>query len=203
MVLMVSTLVLSSPSSDNIGGEIANGDLSNYLLKPVSYLKYWFARDLSSKLLNIIFATFEVSILWLLLKPNIQMSSNLAVFLGFILSCILAIVLNYLVSITTRFVAFWTPENTWGIAFVALVLQEILGGGIFPLDILPKFVNILLQFTPFPYLIYYPVAIFVGKIQGMELIRILGQTFIWIAVMLWLSNLVWRKGLKAYSSEGR
>ena len=49
-VLAIQTLVLSAPSSDNIGGEISSGDLGNYLLKPINYLKYWFTRDLSSKL---------------------------------------------------------------------------------------------------------------------------------------------------------
>lgn len=203
MVLLVSTLVLSSPSSDNIGGEIANGDLSNYLLKPVSYLKYWFTRDLSSKLLNIIFAFVEVTILWFLLKPEVQFPSNLVTLLAFIFSCLMAIVLYFFVNVTARLVSFWTPENTWGIAFVVLVLQEILGGGIFPLDILPKIVSTILQFTPFPYLIYYPAAIFLGKFQGWELIRILGQMGLWILIMSWLCRLTWRRGLMAYASEGR
>ncbi len=56
LVLVVQSFVLSAPSSDNIGSEIGSGDLSNFLLKPMGYLKYWFTRDLANKLLNIIFA---------------------------------------------------------------------------------------------------------------------------------------------------
>ena len=67
MVLIVQAVVTSSPSSDNIGGEIANGDLSNYLVKPLGYLKYWFTRDLASKSLNLFFAMFEIFLLWFLL----------------------------------------------------------------------------------------------------------------------------------------
>lgn len=48
LVLFVQTAIVSAPSADNIGGEIGTGDISNYLVKPLSYLKFWFTRDLAS-----------------------------------------------------------------------------------------------------------------------------------------------------------
>lgn len=203
VVLGVWTFVLSAPSSDNVGGEIANGDLSNYLVKPLGYLKYWFTRDLASKLLNLIFASLEITILWFIFRPPLQLPSDLLVGIIFLFFCGIAMTLYFFVNIFTKFVAFWVPENTWGITFVMLVLIEILSGGMFPLDVLPKWVGALLQFTPFPYLLYYPVAIFVGKITGLELLRITGQAIVWVLVMFLLTRLVWKKGLAAYASEGR
>lgn len=203
MVLAVSTLVLSAPSSDNIGGEIGSGDLSNYLVKPLSYLKYWFTRDLASKFLNMIFASGELSLLWLIFRPALQFPSGAEAVLGFVASCLLAMILYYFVTVSARFVAFWTPESTWGIAFVMIVLMEVLAGGIFPLDILPLWFSTALQFTPFPYLLYYPIAIFVGKISGLELLRILVQTGLWVILMFWVTKWIWRKGLEVYASEGR
>ncbi len=203
LVLVVQTVVLSAPSADNIGGEIGNGDLSNYLVKPMSYLKYWFTRDLASKLLNISFASVEAILLFIILSPTLQFPSKLLSFLGFLVSLTLAVILYFLVNVATKFVAFWTPENTWGITFLTLVLIEILAGGIFPLDVLPQGIKIVLQFTPFPYLVYFPIAIFVGKITGIEIIRVLVQASVWIIVMRYLVKLVWRRGLVAYSSEGR
>jgi len=55
LALFVNSLVASAPSNDNVGGEVSNGTLNNFLVKPIGYLRYWFTRDLSSKLLNIIF----------------------------------------------------------------------------------------------------------------------------------------------------
>lgn len=203
MVLAVQAIVLSSPSSDHMGGEIANGDLSNYLLKPVNYLKYWFTRDLASKLLNLMFAMAELTILWFIFKPVLKLPAGIEALFGFLISALLALGIYYFVNVSARFVAFWTPENTWGVAFVILIFLEILAGGIFPLDILPKSVNIILQFTPFPYLIYYPIAIFVGKITGVELLRILGQSLTWLVLMFFITKIIWHKGLKVYASEGR
>lgn len=203
MVLIVQTWVMSAPSSDSIGGEIGNGDLSNYLVKPLGYLKYWFTRDLASKLLNMVFAFFEISILWILFRPTIVIPTDLILIFGFLISCGLAIGIYYLVSVCSRFLAFWAPENTWGLAFLILVFMETLGGLIFPLNILPTPAYIALQFTPFPYLVYFPIAIFSGKIVGIELFRILTQSFIWLLVMLIFTKFLWKRGMMVYQASGK
>jgi ABC-2 type transport system permease protein len=203
MVLVVQSLVLSAPSADNIGGEIANGNLSNYLVKPISYMKYWFTRDLASKFLNIIFAIVEITILWILLKPQIVIFQNYISIIGWLIACALAIVIYFLISTASRFIAFWAPENTWGVAFLIIIFIEVVAGGIFPLDVLPKSMQVILQFTPFPYLIYYPIAIFVGKITGLEMVRILLQSAIWLIVLLIITSKVWKAGLRVYGAEGR
>lgn len=202
-VLVVSTLILASPSQDNIGGEISNGDLSNYLVKPVHYIKFWFTRDLSNKLLNLLFSFFEIWILWILLKPQLQISFDPIVWIGSVVSCILAIFLFFSLNILSKTIAFWIPEYTWGLTFVMLVFVETLSGAFFPIDVLPKLGQIAVQLTPFPYLIYYPVAIFIGKIQGFEILRVLIQSTIWFLIMACLTKYFWNKGLKVYGSEGR
>jgi ABC-2 type transport system permease protein len=203
LVLVIQSLILSAPSADNIGGEIGSGDLSNYLVKPVSYLKYWFTRDLSSKVLNLIFAAGEITLLWIVLQPQIYLSRDFLTWLLFLASCFSALLIYYFLNISTRFVAFWTPESTWGVSFLVIVFIEVISGMIFPIDILPNTGQVLLQFTPFPYLIFYPIAILVGKIQGWEAFRVLIQSFIWLFLLLKFSQVIWRKGLRIYGSEGR
>lgn len=203
MVLAVQSLALSAPSADHIGGEIANGDLSNYLVKPVGYLKYWFTRDVASKLLNLSFSIVEILVLWYLLQPAISISSNFLVWIFFFLSLCFAIVIYYFVSTCARFVAFWIPEFTWGLSFLILVFLEVFAGGIFPLNILPGWIYGLLQFTPFPYLVYFPIAIFSGKLEGLELFRILIQTLAWVIGMYYFTKYLWSRGMMAYQANGR
>lgn len=203
MVFVMGSIVLSAPSADNIGGEIGSGDLSNYLVKPLGYLKYWFARDIASKVLNLSFAVFEFTLMWFLLKPKLVFPTQPEIILGFFISTFVAICVYYLLSSLVRFIAFWTPENTWGLSFLLLVFIEVLAGGIFPLNILPNWVYLLLQVTPFPYLTYFPIAIFSGKIVDLELVRILIQSFAWLFLLLWLTKFVWKKGLMVYQASGK
>lgn len=203
LALVIQSVIFSSPSADHIGGEIASGALSNYLLKPLSYLKYWFTRDLSSKLLNISFAFFEISLLYFWLKPPIHVPSD-PIFLSlFTLNIIIASVSYFFLSVLARFTAFWSPENTWGLSFLVLVFTEILSGWIFPLDLLPSVVYTAIQLTPFPYLIYFPLKILLGKYSVLQAVQITAQSFTTLTVLLVLVKVVWRKGLKNYSADGR
>lgn len=203
LVLIVQSIVFTNPSSDHIGAEISNGNLSNFLLRPVSYIKYWFVRDMSGKILNLIFSIFEVGILWYLLMPAIKLPENILTYVLFIAACSMAVILYYLISISTRFVAFWMPENTWAMAFLSIVLSDILSGSVFPLNILPTWVQMGLQFTPFPYLVYFPISIFVEKITGLFAIQILLQSLLWVFLMHLFTQYIWNKGLKQYSAQGR
>ena len=203
LVLIIGTFVIASPSNDNIGGEIGSGDLSNFLIKPISYLRYWFTRDWASKLLNIVFAVFEITILYLILKPSLFITvSSTAIFLGIIMGLVASLIYFFITKLAT-FVAFWSPENTWGMMFLFLVIFEILSGSIFPLDILPKWSITLLQFTPFPYMVYYPLGILIGKFSSVETLRLIFQSLAWLLISYWLTIKVWKRGLKEYSASGR
>jgi ABC-2 type transport system permease protein len=202
MVLIVTAIVFSAPSS-SIGGEIANGNLSNYLLKPFNYLKYWFTRDIASKLLNLIFVCLELSILWIFLKPHFEFRIGFLELVGFLAACLIGMILYFFFQLTTRFVAFWSPENIWGISFLTYLFTDLLGGTIFPLDILPAPLQVGLSLTPFPYFVYYPIAIFVGKITGFEIVLVLLKGIAWVFGMWLIASFVWKKGLKNYSAVGR
>lgn len=203
MVLIVGTLIIASPSSDSIGGEISTGDLSNYLVKPIGYLKFWFARDLASKLLNVLFAIFELSVAWFLLRPTLWIPTNPLTIIAFILSVSIGIGLYYLLNTLSRFLTFWSPENSFGLSFLLLVFVEILSGWIFPLDILPAWLFKTLQLTPFPYLMYFPIAIISGKIVGFEIVRIICQSALWLGIIYLVNKYIWGKGLVVYQSNGR
>lgn len=195
LALFINSLVASSPSSDNVGGEVSDGSLNNFLVKPIGYLRYWFTRDLSSKFLNTIFAIGEIILLFLLFRPSLYVAPS---FIS-ILLLVSAIVIYFLLTKLAISIVFWAPENTWGFMFMILVVFETLSGLIFPLDVLPHWAFSALQFTPFPYLIYFPLASIIGKPVAF---RIFLQSLVWVAVLYYLLKKVWAKGLKTYSAYG-
>ena len=195
LALFVNSVVASSPSNDQVGGEVSNGTLNNFLVKPIGYLRYWFTRDLSSKLLNVVFATGEIALLFLFFRPSLSVAPGIMS----ILLLLSAVFIYFLLGKLAISVVFWAPEQTWGLMFIVLVLMEMLTGLIFPLDLLPHWAFSALQFTPFPYLIYFPLASIIGKPVA---VRILLQSLIWVGVLYYLLKKVWSRGLKVYSAYG-
>lgn len=202
-ILIVRAIVLSARAVD-VTNEIARGDFTNYLLKPISYFKYWLTRDLSSKALNLFFAVFEFLALFLILKPEIFLQTNPFNLVFFAISLILAIFLFFVILFITSSVSFWAPEMSWGAQFfIVFVIIEFLSGALFPIDILPTILQRILYLTPFPYLIFFPLQIYLGKIPTATILSGMGLTLFWTVILWFLMTSIWRKGIKVYRAEGR
>jgi len=203
LLIFVRAIVMSSRSVD-VAGIISNGELSNLLIKPVNFFKYWITRDISSKSLNIIFSIFEIVILFLILKPNIFIQTNFFQIILFIISLLIAALIFFCIAMLTSFIPFWIPEVSWGAQFLVIVVfVEFLSGAFFPLDVFPETVFKILRFTPFPHLIFVPIKTYLG-------VESLSTTFVSLSIgltwslILWiLMKRVWQKGLKIYEAVGR
>lgn len=202
-ILIIRAFVLSARTVD-VAGEISRGDLANYLVKPINYFKYWLTRDLSSKALNLAFAAVEFSILFLILKPPFFFQANLLSMLAFLVSVVLAILIFFTILFITSFVPFWAPEIAWGAQFIVVTtVIEFLSGALFPLDILPQVFQKVLSYSPFPYLLFFPIQVYLGKIPGIEVFKGIVIAGIWVGILWCLMNVIWRKGIRVYQSYGR
>jgi ABC-2 type transport system permease protein len=202
-IMIVRALVFSARAMD-VSRDVAQGDLSNYLLKPLSYFKYWFTRDISSKVLNLMFAAVEFLALFLILKPPFFFQGSFVALFVFSISIILAILIYFFLLFLISSIPFWAPEIGWGSHFlVTVVIIEALSGALFPINILPNALQSLIMATPFPYLIYFPVQVYLGNINGVVLIGGLMVALAWAGVLGLGMNFVWQKGLKVYQAIGR
>jgi len=201
-LIIVRSVVLSARSVD-VAGEVSRGDLSNYLIKPISYFKYWLTRDLSSKTLNLLFAVFEASVLMVILKPPFYLQTHFVQLLLFALAIFIAILLFFLLMFLFSLFPLWYPEQAWGASFLLFIFVDFLGGGIFPLDVLPANIQSVLYLTPFPYLMFSPLQIYLGKFATPLAVERVLLGSLWVAILVFVVGKVWKLGLKVYRSEGR
>lgn len=202
LVLFVKAIVFSTRSID-VAGEISRGELTNYLLRPINYFYYWLTRDLSSKALNIGFSIAETIILIIVLKPPFFLQTNL-LYLGlFLIALILAILIYYLLMMLFSFGTFWVPEQGWGLIFLLFVSSDILGGTLYPIDILPNVLQQILYATPFPYLVFMPIQIYLGKLSMILSLKAIAISFSWVVILAILIKKVWQRGLISYEGAGR
>ncbi len=201
--LIVRALVLSARAID-VAGDIANGDLSNYLIRPMNYFKYWWTRDLSSKALNLSFAVAEFTILFLILRPTLYFQTNFGVILMFIFSIVVAVFIYFTILFMVSSIPFWAPELGWGGHFiVTVIIVEFLSGSLFPIDILPISFQKVLMMLPFPYMIFFPIQIYIGKVSTAMFLQGAYISLIWAVVLWFLMKFIWNRGMKVYQAFGR
>jgi ABC-2 type transport system permease protein len=193
-----------STKSNDVSGYISSGDLSNYLLKPISFFKYIITRDVSTKILNIVFSFVEITILYIILRPNIYIQTNIYQLFLFVLTLFIAASIFFSIMMISSCAPFWVPEIGWGVQFlVTVIFVEFLSGAFFPLDVFPSPLLEFLKLTPFPYLVFIPIKTYLGNISAFENIKNIFIGTLW-SIILWLiMNKVWRKGLKIYEAVGR
>jgi ABC-2 type transport system permease protein len=97
--------------------------------------------------------------------------------------------------------AFWVLEVSTFI-FVLYAFEYIASGHLFPLDILPPALAKVLAFTPFPYQLYFPISIYMGKASGDALWRGFLIQLAWVVTAYLLARFAWRRGIKHYSAVG-
>ena len=198
---VVRTIVLSTTTME-IEDIINEGNLSNHLVRPFSFFSYYIARDTGDKLLNLLCSVVEVAALLLILRPPIFIQGSPLVIVGAFAAAGLGMVLYFLYNMIFGFMGFWT-QDVWAPRFLSFVIMEFLAGSIFPLDILPKTLFLISKSLPFYYFLYFPLGIYLGKITGWDLVYGFAGAFLWVGIFAIAVRYLWRKGLRAYTAEGR
>jgi len=187
--------------TDRIPMEIAKGRLSELLLRPISHVGYWISQDLASKSLNIGFAVVEVSVFAWLVKAPLTMPTEVATWLWFGLATMFGMIMYFQLSYMLGVMGFWTAQS-WGPRFCFEILLEFCAGAYFPIDVLPPAAQRALMALPFPYLIFAPSSIYLGRIHGGAIASCLLHQGVWIVVLSFGVSQIWKRGLRFYSAEG-
>jgi len=200
-IAMLRSIVLGSRSVD-LGGQIRSGELTKIVLRPLGIFSFWFSRDLVDKLLNIFFTFLELAIVLAIFKFPFWFPTRLETYIIFAFMVILATFLYFFLSFVISVLAFWT-EEVWATRWLfGMVFLEFFAGAFFPIDVLPSWLQKIVYLTPFPYLVFYPLKIWLEQISGVEALKAILICFGWLLLFWWLAKNLWQKGVKNYGAYG-
>jgi ABC-2 type transport system permease protein len=78
----------------------------------------------------------------------------------------------------------------------------MLGGVVIPVELFPRAVQSILAWTPFPYVLDFPVRVMIGRISGPDMLAGFAIQLFWIVALGSLFAWGWRKALRQYSAAG-
>jgi ABC-2 type transport system permease protein len=201
IVTVVDALTAVNEDDWAIAADIKDGNISQFLLKPIDYLRYRFCLFAAGRLIYTVVAVMPVALFIFCLREYFVAPKDAATLGWFALSLSLAGLLQFLMSYTMALLAFWVLEVATFI-FILYAFEYIAGGHLFPLDILPPAVAQALNFTPFPYLLYFPVSVYLGQATGEALRLGLMVQALWVVAAYGVARIVWNRGIKKYSAVG-
>ena len=201
VITIVDALTAVTEDDWQIAADIKDGNISQFLLKPMDYLTYRLCLFGAGRLVYAAVAVVPtVAFIWVL-RDNFVLPPDAASAAGFVVSLALTALLQFLFSFTLALLAFWVLEVATFI-FIAFAFEYLAGGHLFPLDILPPAVAGALDYTPFPYMLFFPVSIWLGRMSGDTLWLGLLVQALWVVAAFALARLVWSRGIRKYSAVG-
>jgi ABC-2 type transport system permease protein len=201
IVMVVDALTAVTEDDWQIAADIKDGRISQFLLKPVDYLTYRFCLFGAGRVMYTLSAALPVAAYLLWQRAHLSAPPDAAAGAAFAVSVLLALALQFLIAYTMALLAFWVLEVATFI-FIQFALEYIASGQLFPLDLLPPAVQRVLELTPYPYLMFFPVSVYLGRISGDALWRGLAIQAAWVALAYLLARLVWSRGIRKYSAAG-
>ncbi len=184
-----------------ISRDIYEGSLNKYLLYPVEFFKFKLSTYLAT---SFFFATQLFVILGVyqifFYDENI-FQFHLLNIIFFLLALLGSTLIYFYLSVIFESLAFWY-DNVWSVGVVLRFATSFLGGALIPLTFFPIGVQSLLNMTPFPYLIHFPVAVLTKGLPATELLSSFGIMIFWICIFYAVAKLVWNKGSYSYSGVG-
>lgn len=194
--------IVMSTRAASVADDIVQGNLSNYLIRPVNYIWYYFSKDIGDKAMNIVFSLIEVSLVFILLHPPFFLQTNMLFLFSFFIAIIFAVIINFYMNMLLSFIGFFSSE-AWAPRFIFFILLSFFAGSIFPLDILPYPLYFFLKLLPFSYLIYAPMKIYLGQLPLEQILFNIFLSGVWIVLLRFFVAKIWQKGLSKYSAEGK
>ena len=201
LATIVDALTAVNEDDWQIAADIKDGNISQFLLKPIDYLAYRLCLFVSGRVTYLAVAAIPLALFIVYLRRYFVFPADWATFGLFLVSVFLTALLQFFISYSLAMLAFWVLEVSTFI-FIVFAFEYIASGHLFPLDILPRGVAQALFFTPFPYQLYFPVSIYMGKITGQEMTKGFLMQTIWVLLAYGMARFAWRRGIVKYSAVG-
>ena len=201
MVAIVDIFTAVNEDDWQIAADIREGNISQFLLKPVDYLWYRLCLFFSGRIAYISMACLPLAVFIFCFRNYFVPPPSPDALAAFLFSLVLTALLQFFLSYSMAMLAFWVLEISTFI-FILFAFEYLASGHLFPLDMLPPALQHGLAFTPFPSMLYVPIGIYMGKITGNGVaFGLLAQTC-WVALLYALARFMWSQGIKKYSAFG-
>lgn len=170
---------------------VRSGQVSIYLIRPVSFHLMMLSQGMGEFLFRLIFFTLPIALVVCFFFPvSLPANSLDALLFGFSTLCgfIAASEINFLVGL----IAFYTKSIS-SIVQAKHYLLQLLSGLLLPLSFFPEWAEALLRLLPFQMITSLPLEFYLGKIPQDRILTLVLLQVLWIVVLHVLAMMAWKR----------
>lgn len=193
----------NTDSTQALAEEIRDGNIIMRMIKPVNVDLSILATELGDKAVMSAFIFLPVMVGVEIYRYFAlgYVAFNILTFLAFIVSVVLSYILSFYLNLIFGYLAFWLM-NIWGFSILKGSIIKFFSGSLIPLSFFPDIVGDIFEQLPFASMVYTPVMVYMGKIQGLELAICFGKQILWILVFIGIAKIMWQWAKKRLAVQG-
>lgn len=183
-----------------IHGDIREGTIANYLIKPVDVGTYYMFSSLGLFLFNVAIITIPTFLLLaFVFKVQFTIGPGLIVFpISLILAYLITFSLDYFVGLF----GFYT-ESVWGLSTTKEIIITVFSGALIPLQFFPDAIQKILLWLPFQAMFHTPITMITRPDQGWDVIlSMLAVQLFWVVAMFISAKLFYGQAVKVLRISG-
>jgi ABC-2 type transport system permease protein len=192
--------LLSWNSLSRMVSTVRTGEVATELLRPVDYLFANLAQASGAAVVEGGLSGLLALLVGIFVLDTLPPATPLAALL-FLISVLLGFVIRFLLGYMLALLCFWTLNGV-GLMWAFNAVVSLASGALIPLTLFPGWLRTVLLIAPFQAIVYTPVSIYLGSVQGMALIQALAVQVSWVLILYWLARRLWQPALRALEVQG-
>ncbi len=203
LLTMIARAFSSMPGlASGIADQIRDGEIKRFLIQPVDLIGFLLLTRISHKLAYYTIAVAPFALVFFLCRGYFESGfPPMHLFIAFVASLLMGFVIGFFMEAAIGMIGFWFLEVT-SLLFVFMLFSFFLSGHMFPLTLLPDWIEPFVNFLPFKYLAYFPAAVFLGKIPDEDLPLEMAIEAVWLVVFIIVCRVAFNRGVRRYSGYG-
>lgn len=201
-IIVVNFFIGAFNEDYQISEDIRNGLINQFLTKPVNYFAYRFSIYLSARLVTGLLILLPLAVVYPLIHQHLVLPAEGWRFAAAVPALIMSGLIQFGIAYIFGLLAFWFLEIQ-GLVILSMAIEMLLGGQIFPLDLVSPALFKISTFLPYFYQMYFPVALLTGRLNDpAQVAQLLGVQAFWVLVILGIGQILWRRGLRLHTAVG-
>ncbi len=202
LLTMIARAFSSMPGlATGIARQVREGEIKKFLIQPIDLISFLLLARIAHKLVYYLVAAGPFALVFYLCRSYFPGWPPTDVFCAFLLSLILSFLLGFFLEAAMGMISFWFLEVS-SLLFVYMLFNFFCSGHMFPLELLPEPYSTIVDLLPLKYLAYFPAAVFLGKVEGPELIQGLAIQAGWVLFFAVACRAAMSAGYHRYSGYG-
>jgi ABC-2 type transport system permease protein len=201
LTILVDNLITPTEDEWQIAADIRDGRISSFLTKPLSYLSYRISLFVSYRLLYTVVTAIPIGVMFWWFREYLRLPAEPLTWLFFGVSVTMSAAIEFFIAYSLAMLAFWILEIST-IVFILYSFEYFLSGQVFPLDIMPAWLQGVIKWSPFSYEIFFPVQIYLERVKGADLWSGLAIQAGWVLITWTIARKLWARGVQRYQAVG-